>query len=49
MEVRLNSPRGKFEITNMSDHQVDLTTEDIPGAGFIERGRKLTAAQLKFA
>ena len=25
MEVRLNSPRGKFEITNKADDQVDLT------------------------
>ena len=25
MEVRLNSPRGKFERTNMADDQVDLT------------------------
>ena len=32
MEVRLNSPRGKFKITNMADDQVDLTPEDIPGA-----------------
>ena len=36
MEVRLNSPRGKFEITNMADDQVDVTPEDIPGAGFRE-------------
>ena len=35
-EVGLNSPRGKFEITNMGDDQVDLTPEDIPGASFIE-------------
>ena len=25
MEVRLNSPRGKFEITNKANDQVDLT------------------------
>ena len=25
MEVRLNSPRGKFKITNMANDQVDLT------------------------
>ena len=30
------SPRGKFEVTNMADDQVDLTPEGIPGAGFIE-------------
>ena len=49
MEVSLNSPRGKFEITNMQDDQVDLTPEDIPGASFseVEIG-KLTVAQLKF-
>ena len=35
-EVRLNSPRGKFKITNMADNQVDHTPEDIPGASFIE-------------
>ena len=34
MEVRLNSPRGKFEITNMEDDQVDLAQEDISGARF---------------
>ena len=32
MEVRLNSPRGKFQITNMAHDQVHLTPEDIPGA-----------------
>ena len=49
MEVRLNSPRGKFKITNMADDQVDLTPEDIPGAGFIEEEiEKLTVSQLKF-
>ena len=26
MEVRLNSPRGKFQITNMGDDQVDLAS-----------------------
>ena len=25
MEVRLDSPRGKFKITNMANDQVDLT------------------------
>ena len=44
MEVRLNSPRGKFKITNMADDQVDLTPEDIPGLVLL----KLTVSQLKF-
>ena len=49
MEVRLNSPRGKFEITNMADDQVDLTPEDIPGASFSEEEiEKLIVAQPKF-
>ena len=49
MEVRLNSSRGKFEITNMADDQVDLTPEDIPGVRFsAEEKGKLTVAQLKF-
>ena len=49
MEVRLNSPRGKFKITNMADDQVDFTAEDIPGASFIEEEiEKLTVSQLKF-
>ena len=49
MEVGLNSPRGKFEITNMEDDQVDVTPEDIPGASFSEEEiGKLTVAQLKF-
>ena len=49
MEVRLNSPRGKFKITNMADDQVDLTPENIPGASFIEEEiEKLTVSQLKF-
>ena len=51
MEVRLNSPRRKFKITNMADDQVDLTLEDIniPGVNFIEEEvEKLTVAQLKF-
>ena len=48
-EVRLNSPRGKFKITNMADDQVDLTPEDIAGASFIEEEiEKLPVAQLKF-
>ena len=50
--VRLNSPRRKFKITNMADDQVDLTLEDItmiPGVSFIEEEvEKLTVAQLKF-
>ena len=45
MEVRLNSPGGKFKITNMADDQVDLTPEDISGA---REREKLTVAQLKF-
>ena len=49
MEVRLNSPWGKFKITNMADDQVDLTPENIPGASFIEEEiEKLTVSQLKF-
>ena len=49
MEVRPNSPRGKFEITYMADDQVDLTPEDISGACFSEKEKgKLTVAQLKF-
>ena len=48
MEVRLNSPRGKFKITNMADDQFDLTAEDIPGASFEEEIEKLTVSQLKF-
>ena len=45
---RLTSPRGKFEITNMADDQVDLTPEDIPGASFIEEEiRKLTVFSTK--
>ena len=49
MEVRLNSPRCKFKMTNMADDQVDLTAEDLPGASFIEEEiEKLTVCQLKF-
>ena len=49
MERRVNSPRGKFKITNMADDQVDLTPENIPGARFIEEEREIeTVAQLKF-
>ena len=29
MEVRLNSPRDKFKITNMADYQVDLAPKEI--------------------
>ena len=47
-EVRLNSPRNKFKITNMSDDQVDLTQEDIPDASFIEEEiEKLTVCSTK--
>ena len=49
MVVRLNSPRGKFKITNMADDQVDLTPEDIPGASVVEEEiEKLTVSQLRF-
>ena len=49
MEVKFNSPRGKFKITNIADDQVNLTPEDIPGASFIEEEiEKLTVSQLKF-
>ena len=45
---RLNSPRGKFEITSRADDQVDLTLEDIPGASFIEEEiEKLTVCSTK--
>ena len=48
LKVRLNNPRGKFEIPNLADDQVDLTPEDIPGACFGEEEiGKLTVAQLK--
>ena len=49
MDLRLNSPRGKFKRTNMVDVQVDLTPEvDIPGASFIEEEiEKMTLTQLK--
>ena len=48
MEVRLNSPRGQFKITNKKNDQVDLTPQDITGASFIEEIEKLTNTQLKF-
>ena len=49
MEMRLNSPRGQFKITNMKNDQVDLTPQDIPGASFIEEEiEKLTVTQVKF-
>ena len=52
MEVRLNSPRGKFKRTNMAPDQVDpyrVTPGDIPGAGFSqEEMGKLTVAQVTF-
>ena len=48
MEVRLNSPRDKFKITNMADYQVHLTPEDIPCASFSkEEIGRLTVAYLK--
>ena len=47
MELRLNSPRGKFKITNMADDQVDLTPEDTPGASFIETDRFSTKVLVK--
>ena len=47
MEVRLNSPCGKFKITYMPDDQVDLTPADIPGLSIIEQEiEKLTVAQV---
>ena len=47
MEVRLNSPSSKFEITYIADNQVDLTPENILGASFSEEEiGKLTIAQL---
>ena len=48
MEVRLNSPRGQFKITNKKNDQVDFTPQDITGASFIEEIEKLTVTQLKF-
>ena len=49
MEVRLNTPCSKFEITNMVNDQVNLTPEGISGASFSEEEiGKLTVAQLKF-
>ena len=47
MEVRLNSPSSKVEITYIADNQVDLTPENILGANFSEEEiGKLTIAQL---
>ena len=37
IEVRLNSPLGKFKITNMADDQVNLTPEDFSSASFCEK------------
>ena len=49
MEVRLDTPCSKYEITNMVDDQVNLTPEGIYGASFSEEEiGKLTVAQLKF-
>ena len=51
MEVRLNSSRRKFKMTNMVDDQVSLTLDDIniPGVSFTEEEiEKLTVAQLTF-
>ena len=49
VEVRLNSPRDKFKITNMADYQVALTPEDIPCASFSkeEIGRCLSKNLVK--
>ena len=48
MEVRLNTPCSKFEITNMVDDQFNLTPEGISGASFSEEEiGQLTVAQLK--
>ena len=47
MEVRLNSPGGKFKITYMADDQVHLSPADIPGLSIIEEEiEKLTVAQV---
>ena len=48
MEVRFNSPHGKFKRTDMADNQADLTSEvDIPRTNFIEKEiDKFTIAQL---
>lgn len=35
MEVRLDTPCSKFEITNMVDDQVNLTPEGICGASCV--------------
>ena len=49
MEVRLDTPCSKFEITNVVADQVNLTPEGISGVSFSEEEiRKLTVAQLKF-
>ena len=48
MEVRLNSPCGKFKSTNTADDQVDLTPGNIPDAGFSEEEiEKLIVAKTK--
>ena len=48
MEVRLNSPCGKFKLTNTADDQVDLTPGNIPDAGFSEEEiEKLIVAKTK--
>ena len=48
-EVRLNSPRGEFKISNMGEDEVDLCPEDISCASCIEEEiEKLAVAQLKF-
>ena len=46
-EVRLNSPRGEFKISNMGEDEVDLCPEDISCASCIEEEiEKLAVAQL---
>ena len=48
MEVRLNSPCGKFKLTNTADDQVDLTPGNIPDAGLSEEEiEKLTVTKTK--
>ena len=45
MEVRLDTPCSKFEITNMVDDKVNLTPEGICGDSSSEEGiGKLTVA-----
>ena len=49
MEVRLNSPRGKFEITNMGTIKSILLKRTFLVLAFSEEEKgKLTVTQLKF-